>query len=1131
MTLQEFIQDNSVPALSIFADADNEAIHVNGASIPLASMMLAERFFIKPSSILVVAKDFKSAETWMENLQSLVGEDFIRFFPSIGLKPYEQKVPFEGVLEERLKFFRDAGDPQKPIIAVAPLDALLMKLPTPGGFRKAVRQLKVGDILEPATLRPWFLDHGFVEQPVVSSVGEFSIRGCIVDVNCLLYPHPIRIEFYGDEIESIRSFDIFTQRSVEKMDRVELYPMGEWTLPDSELAKFNGDFSGLWWMRGKYEKLDSSLLDYLPGASLVFEELSKLSETASRLNQSYDETFETLRTSEPDLAPSRDIWWKFGEISMKFPGHVSMDLTAAETNASNWYKVNAEAQDFAGSGTEAVSRKIEDFCAAGGSVYVVAPTSGALARLKHLFSDLPVEDYFVGNLTEGFWLKDDNVAFLTETRIFNRHATKSRKRQIAGSVTTALMVESLTRGDLVAHEDHGVGRYLGLVRVNVNGGMVDCALLEYAGGDRLKFPVTDLQKIERLNPGENSEAKLDRLGSKNWENLKKRVKQKVVQIARDLVELYAKRELVDGFMFPPDGKMQREFEDAFEYEPTPDQVKATAEIKRDMECKKPMDRLVCGDVGFGKTEVAMRAVFKCIAANKQAAILVPTTILAAQHYENFRERFAAFPVNIALVNRYKSAKEKKEIFKQIEDGSVNIVVGTHALLSDKNKFRDLGLLIIDEEQKFGVKQKEKLREFRMTVDTLSMSATPIPRSLHLSMTGVRDISLINTPPMNRLPVETKLMKRDDVVLAEAVKDELARGGQVFVVNDRVQNINLLAEEVESWVPEARVAVAHGQMNDRDLERVMESFLSREFDILVSTTIIESGLDVPNANTIIIMNAHHFGISQLYQMRGRVGRSSVLAKAFLVIPPKSEISSESMRRLKALEQFSDLGSGYQLAMQDLEIRGAGNLLGEEQHGFIAEVGFETYVRLVREAVEMLRGGTTEKPIQPRVEIGVDAYLPEDYIQDGLTRIGMYQRIARITSSDEAESIRLELQDRFGELPAPAKMLLLVTEIGLIAGRLRMQGLMQKKGLLVATFVEFPPMETRVLGEIAEKSAPVCSMRFVMNTPMQAVFEIGGGTPESIAEKIAKLFREFKDIKPTPVKQDDINPLFRDTTILN
>lgn len=1107
-SIQEYLQNPVPRTLNLFAEAGDEAVHVNGATVPMAAMMVARRFFTNPGNILVVTKDFKSAEVWMENLQSLVGEDFVRFFPSIGLKPYEQKVPFEGVLEERLRFFKDAGNPEKPLVAVCSLDALLMRLPAPGTLQKNIRFLKVGDVVEPAALRPWFLDHGFVEQPVVSSVGEFSIRGCIVDVNCFLYPHPVRIEFYGDEIESIRTFDIFTQRSIERMDRIELFPMGEFTLPLQESSKIDADISGLWWQRSRYQELNSSLLDYLPRCSLVFEELSSLAETASRQYLHFEDLFGEQKAARLDTESPEKIWWKFGEISRQFPGKASLDLTRVEAQSNSWYKISATPQDFSSTGTDAVAKQIEEFAATGGEVYVVAPTPGALARLRHVLEGLPVEDYFVGNLTEGFWLTDEKVAFLTETRIFNRHAGKARKRQIAGSVASALMVESLNRGDYVAHEDHGVGRYLGLVRVEVNGGMVDCALLEYSGGDRLKFPVSDLQKIDRLDVSEEEPPKLDKLGGKNWDTVKKRVQKKVVQIARELVELYARRELVEGFGFPPDGKLQQEFEDAFEYEPTPDQVKATEDIKRDMESRRPMDRLVCGDVGFGKTEVAMRAAFKCVCAKKQVAILVPTTILAAQHYENFKERFAAFPVNIALVNRYRTPKEKREVFNGLSEGKVDIVVGTHSLLSEKNHFKDLGLLIVDEEQKFGVKQKEKLREFRLSVDTLSMSATPIPRSLHLSMTGVRDISLINTPPINRLPVETKLLKRDDVILAEAVKDELARGGQVFVVNDRVQSINQLAEEVEAWVPEARVAVAHGQMEDRDLERVMNAFLSKEFDVLVSTSIIESGLDVPNANTIIINNAHHFGISQLYQMRGRVGRSDVLAKAFLVIPAKSEISPESMRRLKALEQYTDLGSGYQLAMRDLEIRGAGNLLGQEQHGFIAEVGFETYIRLVKEAVEELRGGPTDKPIQPRVEIGVDAYLPEDYIQDGLTRISLYQRIARIASRAEVESISQELEDRFGPVPVPAQMLMKVTEIGLIAGGLRIQGLQQRKGILVATFTEFPPPDTRILGEISGRCT--CPMRYLGATPLQAVFELGAAPAEVLAGKILEIFRSFADI---------------------
>lgn len=1106
-SLSEFLTFASTDSLNLFYKAEGSAIHVNGATVPLASMMVASRFLRKPAPILVVARDYKSAETWVENLEGLVGEDFVRFFPSIGLKPYEKKVPFEGVLEERLKFFQDV-ESENPFITVCPLDSFLMRLPAPGTVMKNAFTLKVGDVMEPSSLRPWFMDHGFIEQPVVSGVGEFSVRGCIVDVNCLLYPHPIRIEFFGDEIESIRSFDIFSQRSVETLERVELFPMGEFTVKEREAAKFNGDLSGLWWHRGRYEKLDYSLLDYLPKASLVFEELSLLSETASKYYVNCEAAFREVRTVDADAVEPSGNWFKMGELARNFVGRTSMDMTRVKVDDGNWYDLHCKPQDFSSNGTDAVAKEIEEFLGNGGTVYVVAPTPGALNRIKQLLEGLEIEGYIQGNLSEGFWLEEDRIAFLTETRIFNRHSNKTRKRKIAGSVSGALMIESLNRGDYVSHEDHGVGKYLGLVRVNVNGGMVDCALLEYAGGDKLKFPVADLQKIERLETQENI-PKLDKLGGKSWENLKERVKKKVIQIARDLVELYAKRELIEGFNFPPDGKMQKDFEEAFEYDPTPDQVKATADIKRDMESRRPMDRLVCGDVGFGKTEVAMRAAFKCVVSKKQVVLLVPTTILAAQHYENFMDRFAGFAVNIALVNRYKSAKEKKEIFKQVSEGKVDILIGTHSLLSEKNQFKDLGLLIIDEEQKFGVKQKEKLREMRLAVDTLSMSATPIPRSLHLSMTGVRDISLINTPPVNRLPVETTLMKRDDMVIKWAIEDELSRGGQVFIVNDRVQSIYALADDIEALVPEAHIGVAHGQMNDRDLENAMEAFLSRKFDILISTSIIESGLDVPNANTIIIMNAHHFGISQLYQMRGRVGRSSVLAKALLVIPSQHEISAESMRRLKALEQFTDLGSGYQLAMRDLEIRGAGNLLGQEQHGFIAEVGFETYVRLVREAVEMLRGGPSEKPIQTRVEIGVDAYLPEDYIQDGLTRISMYQRIARVTNTDDIRGISQELEDRFGPVPVAAKMLLLVTEVGLLAGRLRIQGLVQRKGMLAATFVEFPPPDPRIISEMyANTQFP---MRIMGGSPLQVVIELGKGNVTELAEKCLKEFRAFAVIK--------------------
>lgn len=1111
-SLTELLLTETPEGFRSWTEARAGALHIGGLNASAAALLVGSRFLKLPENTVIITKDYRSAEVWVENLLPLVGRDSVRFLPGLGLKPYEEKAPFDGILEERLRFFADYDS--GPKLLVCPLDSFLLRLPEPGLVKSETLHFKVGDVVDLDATRRALLNMGFREQPLVSGVGEFSLRGCILDVNGFLHEHPVRLELFGDELESIRLFDIFSQRSLETLDEVSVFPMGEFCIPAETRFVLGEELSGLWWRRFEYETLNSSVLDYLPNARLVFEEAGALAEQAGEAWKAFNAKFKTLEGSVFAESNPEKLWWKYASFSDSFGQALSLDITKVQMEARGWEHEECRPQSFEAQGVEATAEKIAEFTALGGRVFLVAETPGSVARLQHLFADSEVEAFLEGSLTEGFWLDDSKVAFLTDSRIFNRHSKKARRHSVSGSVSGALLVESLSRGDLVAHEDHGVGKYLGLVRVEVNGGMVDCALLEYADGDRLKFPVSDLQKIEKLQVPEGGEVKLNKLGSKLWENQKRRVKERVIKIAKDLVDLYARRELVEGFAFPPDSKLQEEFEAAFEFEPTPDQLTATAEIKGDMESKKPMDRLVCGDVGFGKTEVAMRAAFKCVLAKRQVALLAPTTILAAQHYENFCERFSSFPVNVELLNRYKSAAQKREIFRKLAAGEIDIVIGTHALLAEKCEFKELGLLVIDEEQKFGVKQKERLRQLRLSVDTLSMSATPIPRSLHLSLTGVRDISLINTPPMNRLPVETTMMKRNDAVLAEAIRSELARGGQVFVVNDRVQGIEALAETVETLVPEARVGIAHGQMNDRDLERVMEGFLSGEFDVLVSTSIIESGLDVPRANTIIIMNAHHFGVSQLYQMRGRVGRSDVLAYAFLVIPAKGEISHDSMRRLDALSQFTDLGSGYQLAMRDLEIRGAGNLLGSEQHGFIAEVGFETYVRLVKESVELLRGTPSERPVQPRVELGVDAYLPETWISDAATRISLYQRISRVASLEEIESLRAELADRFGALPEPAEMLMLVTEVALSAAFLKIQGLLLRRGMLAMTFSDVPPAPA-TLAEILSLSP--FPMRYLANTPLQGIIELGSGTPAELARKTLQTFREFENRSNSELKK--------------
>lgn len=1109
----EFLSAENLGQLSAFAELRSGMLHVEGMTPASSAMMVADRFCKFPQSILVVVDDYRTGEVWMQNLQSLCGDKNVHFFPSLGLKPYEAKVPFAGILEERLKFFK-ASQGKLPFIAVCPLDSLLLRLPEPSLLEKQKIVFRKGDVIDPLSLRKTLGDMGYTEQPVVSTVGEFSIRGCIVDINLYMQEHPVRLEFFGDEIESIRSFDIFSQRSIDQLNSVEVYPHGEFNLSVEEKAKIPVEEEELvWWRRSEYETLKSTVLDYMPDAAIVFDGLSVLEESAGKLGALHVKSYEKAISLQQKVAPPTDLWYRFDIFESEFSKRIVLDFTRARMESPDWISIAVRQQTKGVSGTSGLVKEIEGFYAQGGLVYLVAHSEGSAQRVQHLFDGAPVAGILIGDLSDGFWIESDNIAFLTEAEIFNRTGKVRRKHAVSGSISDALLVESLTRGDFVVHEDHGIGRYMGLVREKINGGLVDCIQLDYADGDRLKFPVSDLRKIEKLPSSEEETVpELAHLGSKSWEKLKERVKKRVIKIARELVQLYAKRELIEGFAFPPDSRMQKEFEDAFEYEPTPDQVRATKEIKEDMENNRPMDRLVCGDVGFGKTEVAMRAAFKCVYSKKQVAVLVPTTILAAQHYETFKERFAAFPVNIALVNRYKTAGEKKKIFKEVSEGKYDIVVGTHALLSNQSAFKDLGLLIIDEEQKFGVKQKEHLRELRLTVDTLSMSATPIPRSLHLSLTGVRDISLINTPPMNRLPVETKILQRDDTVLAEAIHDELARGGQVFVVNDRVQSIEHLAEDIEAMAPGARVAVAHGQMEDHDLERVMDAFIKGDFDILVSTSIIESGLDVPNANTILIMNAHHFGISQLYQMRGRVGRSDVLAYAYLVIPKNEMISAESTKRLQALEQFTDLGSGYQLAMRDLEIRGAGNLLGSEQHGFIAEVGFETYVRLVREAVEELRGGGEESSkVQPRVELSIDAFLPETYITDGLSRISIYQRLARTSKLEDLPPLFAELEDRFGPAPDAVKKLFLVTEVAMIAAKLRIQGIEARRGMLVFTFMEFPPPDPKMLAELAAVSP--FGMRYVGNSPLQGAVELGRAISDDEAAAAAlKLFRAFASVIP-------------------
>jgi transcription-repair coupling factor (superfamily II helicase) len=1033
-TLSQFLTVE-VPALDSLHFPKSGVLHCENMGISAQALWVSAKFLKESKPILIITKEQRTLNMWLENLYAQIDECDLLSLP-ISKDESKSRV-FSGILEERLRFIQNAAGIK---IVVASAESLQTKLPSAKLLKERALNLKIGHTLNENNLREIFTSRGFKEQPVVESVGDFSIRGCIIDINSLMHEHPIRLELWGNTLESIRTFDIFTQRSLEKLENVEIFPMD---LPSNALP-----------------------FEFLKNYSIVTEDYYSL--------------------------PL--------EFSNELEGHSIVDFSILNSKSPIIMPQTRSNSGFAG-----IEKEIEEYSAKGGDVYLLAPTQGQALRLYHISQGSAVKEILVGHISEGFWWDNEPpFAILCDHQIFNRFAYSAKRKQKASSLHNTIFADSLIAGDYVVHEECGIGKYLGLVRIEALGTSVDCVMVEYADNARLSFPVGDLHKLEKLvRNEEDSQPTLNRLGTKTWENAKERAKKRIAQVAKTLVELYAKRELAKGFAFPADSNLQEEFENDFPFSPTPDQTRSSSEIKSDMEKSKPMDRLLCGDVGFGKTEVAMRAMFKCVNAKKQVAVLAPTTVLAAQHFQSFAERFADWPVNIALVNRYKTNAEKKIIYSELAEGKIHLVVGTHALLSDKVKFKDLGLLIIDEEQKFGVKQKERLRELRLELDTLAMSATPIPRTLQLSMVGVRDISFINTPPLNRLPVETQIMERDDAVLATAISNEIKRGGQAFVVNDRVQNIEKLAADVETWVPNLRVAIAHAQMPNSELEKTMSAFINKEFDVLVCTVLIESGLDVPNANTIVIMNAQRFGVGQLYQLRGRVGRAAVQAYAYMVTPEGSAgVSKPAQKRLAAMERFTDLGSGYQVAMRDLEIRGAGNLLGMEQHGFIEEIGFETYVRMVKETVEELRGTKDGSPIQPRLELRVDAYLPEHWIQDGLARISIYQKISRIETQEEITALYEELKDRFGPIPKAAEMLLKSAEIGILAKKFSITGIARKQGIAALTFSNRADAKSQIMLDFYSKNK--FPMRFLATTPMQAIIEIGNLGTEKEIEALLEFF---------------------------
>ena len=947
---------------------------------------------------------------------------------------------------------------------------------------------------------------------MVENAGTYSLRGGILDVYPLQAEHPVRLDFFDEELEEIRTFDVFNQRSNGSLESVSFGAMGELNFTKNQyksgelrLAEVHPDRKsaveheigqrqrrhykeGLWWQRSAFEDLNWKLLDFFSSNSVLFS--SNLPELKDRvlyvqtqMQKDWDDSVQAGNLPMP--VPS--LYGSIEELESFFKASPRVLRTQNAWQEGKLLTVEEEVQSRGTLTIEELEEKAIDMEVEGTAVYLLSPSAGQAARLRHYLRESHIH-VLEGSLHSGFGFPQDKVAFYTDHQLFNKLGKRRHNKKVRGQAVALTDFHSLEKGDLVIHRTYGLGRFAGVSRIETEIGRTDVLLLQFSGKDRLSLPVSDFRLLEKYVGKEGKEPNLDKLGGKKWDGVKARVKKKVVEIAKELVELYAKRELQKGHAFAPDGEDQFEFEDAFPWPPTQDQVQAIREVKFDMESGKPMDRLVCGDVGFGKTEVAMRAAFKAVHEGKQVAVLVPTTILAQQHFENFQERFASWPVRIEMVSRYKSAKEKKEILAKANAGKVDILVGTHALLTKSLQFKNLGLFIIDEEQKFGVKQKEKLREFRLNVDTLCLSATPIPRTLHLSLSGVRDISTISTPPRNRLPVETRVVEFDAKLLKRSIEEELNRGGQVFFVNDHIRELDELGEKIHEWIPDAKLAMAHGQLPEKELERVFSGFVHREFDILLSTNIVESGIDIPSVNTIVIHNAQNFGMSQLYQLRGRVGRGELKAHAYLVYPKGKKLSQDSQKRLSSLEMYTDLGSGFKLAMRDLEIRGAGNLLGTEQSGFIAEIGYETYLKMVKEVVAELQGQKTEKIVEPKVDLGIDAFLPEYYIEDGLQRLNLYQRLSKCTRFDEVENMAEEMKDRFGGYPEPVGNLLASVRLRM-AGRLFGFGEMQlQKSALKLVFAPEVLVSQELVAFLVKNSE--IPLRFSYNQPIEIYLSRGG-----------------------------------------
>ena len=984
-------------------------------------------------------------------------------FPSPEVDPYRGIAPHLDVASARARALTAlAQGTARLVIASAP--ALLPRVSSPTRVLRASLELVVGGMSSLTALGDLLADAGFLPEDPVDQHGEFCVRGGVVDFFPVGEPYPVRVEYAGDLIESLRRYDPGSQRSVAILDRAAVIPL-------KDTFERGGDVRGD--DPAGHPEPEASLLDYLaPNPSMrtflcdVDECDRRVARTIEQIETSYDALVARGETAPPPDA----LIVAWADVRAGLPAVTRLEALILDADArAAGRRVSCQpALAFHGRLGDWVG-EVRNGRARGETQLFVAATSGRAERITELLGEyglraVPVDRAEVaqtaallvatGRLSRGFRLPDAGLQIYAETDLFDEEPRiVDKRRSVARSFLSDL--RDLKVGDHVVHVDHGIGTFIGLARIAVDDSPHEFMELRYAGEDKLFVPVEHLDLIQK-HAGASRPA-LDRLGGTTWERTKTRVRRAMRDMAEELLKLYAARKAIGGHAFNTDTHWQKEFEATFEYDLTPDQQTAVRDIKRDMEASSPMDRLLCGDVGYGKTEVALRAAFKVVMDGKQVALLAPTTVLTFQHYKTLVERFAAFPVRIAMVSRFRSRAEQKALLKDLEAGKIDVMVGTHRLLSKDVQFHDLGLLVVDEEQRFGVADKERIKQLRRKVDVLTLTATPIPRTLNMSLMGIRDMSVIETPPKDRLSIQTNVVKFDTEVITRAIRTELDRGGQVYFVHNRIDSIDSVAALVARLVPEARLAVAHGRSGESDLEQVMIDFVAHKYDVLLSTTIIENGLDIPNVNTMIVNHAERYGLAQLYQLRGRVGRSDRRAYAYLVIPPEGSLSRVAQQRLAAIKEFSDLGSGFRVAALDLEIRGAGNLLGAEQSGHIEAIGFDMYVKLLEATVRELKGEEVEEERRATVNLGVELRIDESYIAETNQRLAVYRRVAAARDEDQLAAILTELEDRYGQVPQSVVRLAEYGRIRVLADRLGVESVDRERHLLVIRFRGNAPVD--------------------------------------------------------------------------